>query len=78
VSRRRKDGTVHRVNGALLDVKSAADYLGVTASAMRHMLERGAVPGLRLKGRVYLRRATLDRHLERLERDWMRARGETA
>ena len=61
--------------GKLLDVRAAAGYLGFTESAVRHMLERGRLPGLRLGGRIYLRRETLERHLERLERAWVRTSG---
>lgn len=59
----------------MLDVASAAEYLGVTESAMRHMIERGHLPALRLGGRVYLRRETLERHLKKLERQWTRVHG---
>lgn len=56
--------------GELFDVRRGAAYLGVTECALRHQLERGRIPALRLGGRVYLRRRTLDRHLEQLERQW--------
>ena len=64
-----------RKTGALLSVRATADYLGMTQSAVRHQIERGRLPALRLGGRVYVFRRTLDRHLEKLEREWMRARG---
>ncbi|MGH9320788.1 MAG: excisionase family DNA-binding protein [Vicinamibacteria bacterium] len=78
MSRPKSDGSIHRVSGALLDVAAAAEYLGVTASTMRHWLDRRHVPALRIGGRVLLRRETLDRHLAAKEREWMRARGESA
>ena len=64
-----------RIDGALLDIAGAAEYLGLTPSALRHQIERGRVPALRLGGRVFLRRQALDQHLERLEREWVKARG---
>lgn len=67
-----------RVAGALLDIPAGAEYLGVTTSTLRHWVERRHVPALRIGGRVLLRRETLDRHLAQAEREWMRARGETA
>lgn len=63
-----------RANGALLDISGAANYLGITESALRHQLERGRLPALRLGGRVYVRRETLDRHLAKLEGEWIKAR----
>ena len=64
-----------RKTGALLSVRVTADYLGMTQSAVRHQIERGRIPALRLGTRIYVIRQTLDRHLEKLEREWMRARG---
>lgn len=68
MSRRRKDGSVHRVNGGLLDVESASASYGPTPSAFRHLVERRAIPFLKLRGRIYFRRASLDSYFAKLER----------
>ena len=68
---------MHR-DGAILDVGAAAAYLGRTQSTLRHWIERGHIPALKIGGRVFLRRATLDRFLADREREWMRARGGAA
>ena len=49
---------------ALLDVASTAEYLDMTESAVRHQIERGRLPALKLGGRVFVRQQTLDHHIE--------------
>ena len=71
--------TGRRPAGELLDVRGTTEYLGApTESSVRHMIERGHLPALRLGGRVYVRRETLDRFLERREREFAKARGASA
>ena len=60
---------------ALFDVRGGAKYLGRTQSTLRHWIERGHIPALKIGGRVFLRRATLDRFLADRELEWMQARG---
>jgi hypothetical protein len=50
--------------GRLLDVPAAAEYIGRTPSALRHMIAKGIVPCVRRDGRVQLDRQDLDRWIE--------------
>ena len=56
--------TMERNKGRLLDVPAAADYIGRTPSALRHLISRGAIPCVRRDGRVQLDRRDLDNWLE--------------
>jgi excisionase family DNA binding protein len=58
----------------LLDVLSGANYLGFTEKATRHMIGRGALPALRLRGRLFFRRETLERFLAQKEREFTKER----
>lgn len=50
--------------GRLLDVPAAAEYIGRTPSALRHLIAKGAIPCVRRDGRVQLDRQDLDNWLE--------------
>ena len=41
---------------------------------VRHWIERGYLPALKIGGRVLLRRATLEKFLEGREREWIASR----
>ena len=48
----------------LLSVREAAEYLGRTEKALRHMVANGTIPAVREGSRVHLDRADLDRWIE--------------
>ena len=48
----------------LLDVPEAAEYIGRTPSALRHMIAKGIIPCVRRDGRVQLDRQDLDNWIE--------------
>jgi excisionase family DNA binding protein len=48
----------------LLTVNQAAEYLGRTPKALRHMLAAGALPAVREGSRVHLDRTDLDHWLD--------------
>ena len=48
----------------LLDVASAAEYIGRSPSAVRHLIAKGAIPCVRRDGRVQLDRQDLNKWLE--------------
>jgi hypothetical protein len=49
----------------LLSVKVAADYLGRTEKAVRHLYERRIITPLRIDGRVFLDRREIDALFEK-------------
>lgn len=49
----------------LMNVRSAAKYLGRTEKAVRHMYERRVLTPLRIDGRVFLDRREIDSLYER-------------
>ena len=51
------------INGAVLDVRSAAEFLGTTEKTLRGMIDRQLVPFRRLNSRVVLLRSELDSFL---------------
>lgn len=53
-----------RDKGRLLDVPTAAKYIGRTPSALRHIIAKGTIPCVRRDGRVQLDRQDLDNWLE--------------
>lgn len=55
---------MERNKGRLLDVSAAAEYIGRTPSALRHLIAKGTVPCVRRDGRVQLDRKDLDNWLE--------------
>lgn len=55
------------VNGALLDVKAAATYLGGSERWLRRLLERGIVPHRRIGRNLYFKRSELERFIDDLE-----------
>jgi excisionase family DNA binding protein len=48
----------------LLSVREAAEYLGRTQKALRHMVANGTIPAVREGSLVHLDRADLDRWIE--------------
>ncbi len=44
---------------ALLRIREAAPYLGMTQKALRHRIDRGQVPAVHIGGSVFLRRTDL-------------------
>jgi hypothetical protein len=58
---------VRLVNGALLDVRHAAQFLGVTEKTLRARVARRLVPFKRLGGRVVFLRTELESFLLDLE-----------
>jgi excisionase family DNA binding protein len=48
----------------LLSVREAAEYLGRTEKALRHMIANGIIPPVREGSRVQLDRSDLDRWIE--------------
>jgi excisionase family DNA binding protein len=65
------DRVVHRLTTAqqqeknrLLDISEAAEYIGRTQSALRHLIARGVIPSFRRDGRVQLDRSDLDAWIE--------------
>lgn len=57
------------LNGALLDINTAAAYFGTTPWAVRRWAERGHVPSLRIGGRIVFRRTSIEAHLQKMERE---------
>lgn len=53
-----------RNKSRLLDVSTAAEYIGRTPSALRHLIAKGTIPCVRRDGRVQLDRQDLDNWLE--------------
>lgn len=53
-----------RNKSRLLDVPAAAEYIGRTPSALRHLIAKGAIACVRRDGRVQLDRKDLDNWLE--------------
>jgi excisionase family DNA binding protein len=53
-----------RNKSRLLDVRAAAEYIGRTPSAVRHLIARGTIPCIRRDGRVQFDRHDLDNWLE--------------
>lgn len=53
-----------RNKSRLLDVPAAAEYIGRTPSALRHLIARNAIPCFRRDGRVQFDRQDLDNWLE--------------
>ena len=53
-----------RNKSRLLDVPAAADYIGRSPSALRHLIAKGTVPCVRRDGRVQLDRRDLDNWVE--------------
>lgn len=55
-----------KVNGALLDVKAAAQFLGGTERWLRRLLERGVVPCRRLGRNIVFKRSELEEFINDL------------
>jgi len=53
-----------RNKSRLLDVRAAAEYIGRSPSALRHLIAKAAIPCVRRDGRVQLDRQDLDNWLE--------------
>jgi hypothetical protein len=51
------------INGAALDVRAAAAFLGTTEKALRGMIDRQLVPHRRLNSRIILIRSELESFL---------------
>jgi excisionase family DNA binding protein len=69
-SYRKRDRRIMRarlVNGALLDVRHAAQFLGVTEKTLRARVARRVVPFKRLGGRVVFVKADLEAFLSSLD-----------
>ena len=56
-----------RVNGALLDVKSAAEFLGGNERWLRRLLERGVVLHRRIGRNVFFKQRELEQFVDDLE-----------
>jgi hypothetical protein len=54
-----------RIAPYLMSVRKAAEYLGRTEKAVRHMYERRVLTPLRIDGRVFLDRREIDALYER-------------
>jgi hypothetical protein len=54
------------INGAALDVRGAAVFLGTTEKALRGMIARQLVPYRRLNSRIVLVRSDLEQFLDGL------------
>lgn len=54
------------VDGALLDVKSAAEFLGGNERWLRRLLERGVVPCKKLGRTIVFKRSELDEFIDEL------------
>jgi hypothetical protein len=50
--------------GRLLDVPAAAEYIGRSPSALRHLIAKKTIPCVRRDGRVQLDRQDLDNWVE--------------
>lgn len=48
-------------------VKGAAEYLGTTEKAVRHLIDRGHLRPYKLAGRLYLSREEIDRAMRESE-----------
>jgi Helix-turn-helix domain len=48
----------------LMDVKLAAEYIGRSPAALRHMIAKALIPSVRRDGRVYCDRKDLDQWIE--------------
>ncbi len=67
---RKKSGQglgARRVNGALLDMRSGAAFLGNTEKAARGLVARRLIPFRRLGGRIYFVRAELETYIASLD-----------
>ena len=53
-----------RNKGRLLDVRAAAEYIGRTPTALRHLIAKQAIPCVRRDGRVQLDHQDLDNWVE--------------
>jgi excisionase family DNA binding protein len=53
-----------RNKGRLLDVRAAAEYIGRSPSALRHLIAKKTIPSVRRDGRVQLDRQDLDNWVE--------------
>jgi excisionase family DNA binding protein len=53
----------------LLDADGAARYLGMTTSALRHKIERGLIPTVRMDGKLRFDRLELDRWIDTAKRE---------
>ena len=62
-----KSGAKKTINGALLDVTHAADFLGITERALWARIARNQVPYRRWQGRITLRRDELEKFIEALD-----------
>ncbi|MHB8780328.1 MAG: helix-turn-helix domain-containing protein [Candidatus Geothermincolia bacterium] len=56
-----------KVSRRLLPIEDAATYLGMTAWAMRHRINQGLLPYIRMGRRIYLDIKDLDELIERLK-----------
>jgi uncharacterized protein (DUF1778 family) len=61
---RRLTADLQRDKSRLLDVAAAAEYVGRSESAVRHLIGKKALPCVRRDGRVQLDRQDLDNWLE--------------
>lgn len=59
--------TRRKIAGVLLDVKSAAEFLGGNERWLRRLLERGIVPCRRIGRNVYFKRSELEQFVDDLE-----------
>ncbi len=55
-----------RINGASMDVHSAADFLGWTQKRVRNKADRGLIPYRKDGGRIIFLRVELEEYLVRL------------
>jgi len=60
----RLTATQQQKKGRLLDVSEAAEYIGRTQSALRHMIAKGVIPCFSLDVPVQLDRSDLDTWIE--------------
>lgn len=58
--------TTRRVDGHLLDVKSAAEFLGGNERWLRRLMERGVVPCRRIGRNVFFKRSELEEFIDDL------------
>jgi Helix-turn-helix domain len=66
------EGVVKRLNGSqapsarprLLTVEAAGEYLSRTPSAIRHLINQGRIPSVKLDARVFIDVRDLDRVIE--------------
>ena len=61
---RRLVAVMQQNKSRLLDVEAAAEYIGRSPAALRHLISRGKIPCVRRDGRVQLDRKDLDNWLE--------------